>query len=493
MPIRPGPLQCIRNCPSCTSRVQDDDSSARAPEGEPKQNKVDFDEAMANLKGYANLMIDKKQFLCPFRTVQYHLGQLDLLKWRLATRKAPCPVIYVVGLTEINDLEYLKLILAKEKVEPFPSLVETRHNCCFISGDSAMIWPRSLRSCPPSPDSDVGEILSDDEILDSLEIFVDTRTRHQVADPGKDIILVPVVISKDHSERYPYGVGSLCVQIHEPYSLANLLRAIGQLPKPAEHILKHLHHDMSLNYPLLPSHIVAFLLMSCDGEICVADLIDHYEWLEKNRLALNLHFAFTGDSESVVNFGLYVLEKYIKQRDNNTFGVVNYDAMIDYMQRLFPNIAPLSIMAQSILGANYAASEEDDMWSRFEPDHKIVVRKDKTMELFNEIAEEHDESIPFRRPCVKMEDFADRTLDNITTHFRYLKVDSAMRFKRDNSKMRWGFDIEEDDYYREAQIDNPIFQDWINVTQSASRLKQLNICVNSMDQILDLAPSLDIE
>lgn len=480
VPMRQGPLQCIRNCPNCTSRSHID-TSINPSIFEQKRNtsEDDFDENMANMKGYVNLLINKNLAYCPYQTVQYHPGQLELLKWRIKTRQASSQIVYIVAVTDYDDLEYFKLILAHERVKPAPNLPEAEAYCTVVPDDKATIIPISLKSCHTHQNTKRKQ-LQNEGALNKLKLYVDDCLKNQQV--GQDALLVPVVISKDHDRRHIYSVGSLCIQVHEPYSFQNLLRTCDDLPRPADFVMKHIQHDLLMNYPLLPSHIVAFILMGCEEEVSAAELIDYYLWLDKNRLAFNLHLAFTGTPESVIEFGLHILREYVECR-NGRHKIKNYDAICDYMERVLPNVTPLGMMAQAVLAVNYAYNEDCGVVYKFEPDVRLRVLKDETIKSFIDISTKYDDAIPFRKPCVDRNEFAERALDNIITHFRYFKLDIPMRFKRDNAKMRWGFDIEEDEVYRETQSNNPIFKDWINVTQNEKRLKQLNLCVTALDNM----------
>lgn len=484
LPIRPGPLQCIRNCPTCTCR-QPQEGDSRDRERDHSGNQETFDESMAHIKSYENLLIKARILFCPYQSVQYHPAQFDLLKRNLKSAGAS-RIIYIVATNDLKDLHYFGKVVDHVRLEPRPVAIANKADNLLDRTEQALVIPLHYRSCV----TDAKEVASNNlfdikDVADSLEVLIDKCQ----FEPDDDLKIVPCVITKDHNKNLPFGIGSICIQVQEPYSVQSYLKMIDS-SNPSEHIAQHILHDIATNIPLLPTHIIAFLLLNLDRDNGpdFQDLVKSYRWFDKNRMGLNLHFGFTGDAECIVRFALFVLKDFISS-ELDTYRVINTEALMAYGNTLLPNIAPISLLSRAILTANNAC-ESNEMIFKFEPDRKVRVLKDVTMDTFLGLIEEIESVIPLRRPCDKLENFVDRTLDNVKTYFRFFRLEIPMRFRRDNAQMRWGFDIEEDDVYREAQLNNPIFKDWINVTQRSNRLDQLNLFVNAIELALSY-PNLD--
>lgn len=484
LPIRPGPLQCIRNCPSCTSR-QHQNAVEADQEQNQNDNRPSHDESMDHIKSYENLLLKRVIPFCPYQSVQYHPGQFDLLRRNLNSERAS-RIVYIVAMNDLKDLYYFRQVIEHVQLEPRPKAIASKTLNLLDSTDPALVIPLHYRSCfTHTKDVSSANLFNIRNVADILGPFVDKCQ----LEPEFNFRIVPCAITKDHNRSLPFGIGSICIQVHEPYSAQNYLKMINSLD-PSDHIARHILHDIATNIPLLPTHIIAFLLLNLDRDAgpSFRDLVEYYKWFDRNRMGLNLHFAFTGEAESIVSFALFVLKDSICS-EGGTYRVTNIEALMAYANILVPNIAPLGLLARAVLIANNAC-ENNDMILKFEPNLKLRVLKDVTMDTFLGLAEEIESVIPLRRPCNRLEDFVDRTLDNVQTHFRFFRLEIPMRFKRDNAQTRWGFDIEEDEIYREAQINNPIFKDWINVTQRVYRLDQLNLFVNALELPLSY-PSSD--
>lgn len=471
-PVRQGPLQLIRTCPTCSSRQH---QSYDEPNQQNQDGRNDYyDESMSMIKSYENLLLKRKIPLCPYLSVQYHPGQFDLLKANLSSGPPSC-VLYVVAINDLKDLYYFKQVLDYVHMTPEPVTITTKKKTLLDIKERAIVIPLRYTTCSGQTK---GELFNVRDVADIIEPLVDKCQ----FESGYDLRIVPAVITKDHNKNLIPALGSLCIQVHEPYSVQSYLRMVNS-SHPSDHIARHILHDIATQIPLLPTHIIAFIILNLDRELgpTFDDLLEYFKWFDKNRMGLNLHFAFTGGAESIVRFALLVLKDFISAKGDN-YRITNIEALIAYANAVLPNIAPLSLLARAVLSANNAC-EHDEVMLKFEPDHKVRVLKDVTMDTFLGFTEEMESLIAFVRPCDKLEEFVERTLDNIKTHFRFFRVEIPMRFKRDNARMRWGFDIEEDEIYREAQLNNPIFKDWINVTQRDYRLDQLNLFVNAIEPL----------
>lgn len=407
----------IRKCSRCT--------------GEPKldESKKDtFDENLAESMGYEDVCQKEKIEGCPFGAILYHQGQIDLLKWKIKNRPKPGLVKYYTASTFFHDAEYLLDLLIQEEVEPLPYSSEGYKEMILLRGDAGLLVPIPIDSCPlKEGDTNYHLFQTYNSIWGNFDFEVEKQVKHYREHKDwiweEDFLIVPAVISLDQNEQRPTTrFCTICIQIHEPYSIIDLAKTIGHHYYP--HILDHILTDMYLNYPILISHIVAFTIMYRGRKSSKSKLISDYEYLQSFK-ALKLNCVYEGKPKSIVEMGLIMLKDYITLNSNDTYTVKNEKAIILYAQKLLPRVAPLSMMARALLNGDCC----NPCVFRFNAVVKVRQRKDKVLRSFINLAKNYKDQIYFLKPCIKMEDFAESTLRYFSASTVFFRLNLPVPFK----------------------------------------------------------------
>lgn len=417
----------IQNCQCPTSQREVEASSASSSDfgnwdylgGGHGTLEEPFDYLEAEKKGYINLLSQGEVPDCPFERVLYNPGQIDLLKWKIETSFAPVRVIYYAALTAVEDARYLEAVLKHTEVEQCPDYLELQNKKSKdLNNDIPMLIPVIVDSCPTTATTKKRLSSVPRGISDLIKIGLDlaiTMYRDSLTDT--DPIISLATVSRDHDKRLPTKMGSLCVQIHEPITLSELSRArrhitgFGSLGA-SEHVLIDLH----LNYPILQSHLVAFLILSRDGEFGKYELIQDYQYLLSVK-ALKFHCAFEGEPKDVVETGLSVLDDYITYKGDDTYTVKykrNRKALVIYMERLLPIFAPFTIVARGLLYTRLIHPS----WFKSRTTVRVRQSKKNVMECMTDLFKDYKGKIYCRKPCMKISEFIESTLNCYPDFFR---------------------------------------------------------------------------
>lgn len=446
LPLRPGPIQCIRNCANCVSR-SDKISSDR--------------EEIISSISYDDLITRKSLKFQSYQTIQYHPGQIDILKASLSSSSA---TIYVVGLTNSHDINYLQMLLSHVGLPNLTKLDRYSHE--VIKNSYITI---RFKTC-----SDViGEsqpLLSPVELRDYLTPFFD-----------QNFTAVPVIITKDHSKVTILGTGSLCIQVLEPYN-TSVYKPNIEISNISTHFVQHLYYDMSINAGVLPTHLVAFILLysDCDYPINKKRLIDYFDWFRTSAIDTSMKICCTGETEDIVSFGLSVLNDYIDCREH-TYRVRNTSALLSYARLIIPFIAYQAIVSRAIL-EEHNCKEKGEIMTSFRPSIRIKVLKDKVVETSERLAEVLETRLPIRRPCMTITSCITATMEKMLSFGRYIKIEEPTM--RPRYKCAWAGDSDDDDDYWLRNRSNPALMSWIILTQRDYRLDRLNLMMNSLDLFL---------
>lgn len=458
-PFRPGPLQCIRNCTNCIIKKQSDEDD------------MNFEE-LIRMKCYEDLVYRNSLWFSPHQTIQYHQGQVDLLKKTLHQ----CPSkfnIYVVALGNLKDLHYFNTVLKYNGI-PDPVLIEMQsHSVDFVKKKQQVIIPILFKSCSSSENSE-RNLLTVRSFRDYLDPIVVEASNDRTFDPN----VVPVIVTKEHDNRTLFGIGSLCVQILEPYSVQDYIGRLWTMFLTG-HLVQHLYYDIARHAALMPSHLVAFLILYLDRDDGVSrqDLLDYMNYLKKASMELNLQIAFTGDIQDAIELGLMILKDFIHyDSERCLYWPTKVEHLMDYASVIIPNIAYYGIIGRAILML-HNQDESNEFQIKMNPEITMRVMKDDLLELSQNLAESIDHQIPCRRPCNTVETAINSAFSQMETFCRFFKIEEP-KIKQ-KTRIAW-CDYDSDDEYFHSKRDHPAFKSWVVVTQRANRLDRLNLFINAI-------------
>jgi hypothetical protein len=463
LPSRPGPVQCVRNCTRCILNSSYDEDA-------------DVENLIA-IKSYDDLVQRKSLWISKYQTIQYHLGQVDVLKQSLRIIK-PDLVIYAVAATRFNDLDYFRTVLNHEKM---PRARVWSGNFELDSKINHIIVPIRLISC-------FTKVIAGDGLIEANEFraFLDPLVNK--IDSSRSSVtkaIVPVTISKDHDLARLFGMGSICVQIMQPYPMNDYLNNAGTLDKTS-HLVQHIYHDLSRYSARLPTHVVALLLVYLDRPHGVSreDLIDYMDWFRRSSMEFDLHMAFTGESIKAIEFALLVLEDYV-QYDATEFVYRprNIEALTYYASGMISNFAYFGLISKTIL-VLHNRNEDNTPLARFSAEKQIKVMKDDLLELAQDMAEKLDSLLPCRRPCVDISTALVASFNSMMTFGKYFSIREA--YARPNKGLGWLGDYDSDEEYFLSKRDDPAFKPWVLLTRRPYRLDRLNLLMNTIEAYLEL-------
>lgn len=468
IPTRQGPVQCIRNCTNCIlNQNYDEDAEV---------------ENVIAIRSYDDLVQRQSIWISQYQTVQYHLGQVDVLKQTLKTI-GPTLTIYVVATNRLKDIEILKKVLSREKLPSARLQVGSTLDPVRLRSDSTpshIIVPIKLISCVTSVELEDGLL----EVKDLRDLLASIVGELQAPGSELKIAIVPVAISKDHDKSTLFGVGSICVQIMQPYPIQEYLQN-ARTHNKTNHLVQHLYHDLSLYSPRLPSQMVALLLVYLERPCGVSreDLVDYMEWFKKSSMEFDLHLAFTGETDQAIDFALLILEDYVQyDPDELVYRAKNIDALTYYASAMIPNLAYYGLISRAML-ILYNRDDSNAPLVRFSPGVPVKVMRDDLLELGQDIAARLDNLLPCRRPCVDIRTSLVASFNSMMTFGKYFRIQEA--HARQSKGLGWLGDYDSDEEYFLSKRDDPAFKAWVILTQRPYRLDRLNLFVNVVEAYLE--------
>ena len=477
MKYRPGPIQCVRTCTNCIlRRAQQEDTDT---------------ENILLLTSYDNLSQRKKLWFSKYHAIQYHVGQIAILKNSLNNKRQTSDqlTLYVVAATRFNDINYLKMVLEYENI-PAISLFEkesTTSSLALLESKKSVAITLEMKSCPLVEKRPAEEDERISSVL-TLRDFLEPITQCAKQNMDFDVNLVPVIITKDHDKRLSLNTGSVCVQILESYPLQDYLANIRSQYK-AGHLVQHLYHDLARSAARMPANIVAFLLLYLDRDegVTVDDLIDLTDWFRTSALDLGLQFAFTGGTREIVEFALICLQEFIHyDRQCSAYIPINLVALAEYAKLIMPNIAYQGIIARAILTL-HNKDEKNQLLTKLSPTNSsepIRVMKEQLDLLSQDMAERIDDLLPCRRPCVTVESQIDATVHQMEAFYHYFKVEEPKVKQPRGPSWLNEFDTQYDDEYFASRQNDPAFKCWVVLTNRPYRLDRLNLFINAVESLL---------
>lgn len=458
-PIRHGPTQCIRTCSRCIYNPN-------------IQSNENFEEDVA-LKCYDNLVLRKSIWFSQYQSIQYHLGQIDILK-RTLDSSVPYTV-YIVTVTNTRDLRFLEMVLDHANIAP-PTIirnqVEKYDMIELITSNKSIAIPIYSRSCVSDrvfSDFTGLHIDGKDEDCFGAKDLVDFFDSGINKIDGKtNLNIVNIIITKDHDRLTLVGLGSLCVQIIEPYTMYHYIDGLYEKDK-STHLVQHIYYDAAKGAAIFPSHIAAFLILFLEREAGVSetDLIEYFGWFRKISIDIDLHLGFTGEDQDAVKAGLAILTDFIHYGSNQVYRAKNIGKLMIYANKITPFIAYYGIVATAILVESNKDVEIPS--ALLIPGAPIKALRDKVLKTGVEIAQAVEQRVVCRKPCENIEDLVLDTLGQLQLCGKYLKIEEPVR----------NFD---DDW--DVKFDEVVYKTWIIVSNKDYKRDHLNLLINVVSSYL---------
>lgn len=434
------------------------------------------EENIIAIKSFDNLVTRKSIWFPKYDRILYHPGQLDILESRLK-HDGNIPHLYVVASQDLDDIEIL-LSVFKSYFGQRKSLILKPHNVGLeIIESHRYIVPLKYISCTVA-NKDTSELGFFDKA--SLEQLL----RYQMANKQARFELVPIVITKDLASKNRMSImkqANLCIQILEPYLVSEYVSHI-HFQDPSAHLTQHMEHDLNLASPILPSHLVAFLLLHLDRGnhgISHEDLIDYLDWLRSVAMEFDLHFVFWGDSDCIIQSAIGNLCDHILiDKKNRIYRAIDQDALMNHAAVMAPNFACYGVISRAILKL-YNRDPKNSFCLSFDPDIRMRVMKDDLIELSNSLAQTIEQHIPIRKPCKTIETHVLDVFNKMLSFGRYFKIEEPLA--RRHTKVAWAGDYDSDEEYYLTKQNDPAFKAWVVLTQRPYRLDRLSLFMNSID------------
>lgn len=473
-PLRPGAIQINRNCSRCITK-------------QDYKTDKDFD-SLITTKSFDNLVSREGTKFSQYQSIQYHTGQTEVLKCSL---NGTIPTVYIVGVTDHKDLGFLDRVLKHVSLDPTKAISASMsaHDLVDFLKDSevkiniSLAVPIQVRSCASASHlfTKIGEpcfkVLAIRDLMSPLVDLV-------VKDASFDLNIVNVSITKEHDDVQFYGLGSICIEISEAFSLQTYISRL-QIEDKSTHLVQHICFDVSRISAVFAPHLVAFIILYAerDNGIKIEDIITTIDWFRKSSIDTDLQIGFTGHSHYAVEFALIILKDYIQfDRKSSVFRAKNPEKLQEYANLVIPRVAFLGIISKAVL-MEFRKYSGDQTIVSLTSQYRIRVMKENVMDFCIRFVGNIERFFPCRRPCTTVEHALSDALTQMETFGKYLKVEEPQTYP---SKMRYwaGDDDDDDDDYYYRNRNNPSLKTWLVLTQRQYRLDRLNMFINSIDDFI---------
>lgn len=445
-------------------------------------------ENLLTMKSFDNLVARKGMKFSQYQSIQYHTGQTEVLKCSLIKK---IPTVYFVGLTDHKDLDFLNKVLTHVSLQPVGALSTS------VSGDDlvetiksakdsahlSLAVPIQVRSCVTKNHllSKTGAPCFKTLAARNLLIPSITTAKREIC---YDFNVVTASITKEHDDPQFYGLGSLCIQISEAFSLQSYISRL-HIEDRSSHLVKHLCFDISRISAAFAPNLVAFIILYIEKDQgpTLEDLMTNIDWFRKTSIDTDLQIGFSGDTQCVVEFALLILRDFIKfDSKSSTFSVKVPEKLLDYACLVIPRIAFYGVIARAVL-VEFRKSPGNQIVSALSSQYRIRVMKDNVMNISHGYADSIERLFPCRRPCTTIEQALSDALEQMNQFGKYLKVEEPQAC-RQPSKMRWAGDSDDDEEYFWRNRNNPALKTWLLLTQRQYRLDRLNMFINAIDEFI---------
>jgi len=461
MPIRPGAVQCVRNCSWCILKRDHSDQGKES-------------EDMICIKSFDNLNLRKSLWFSKYQSFQYHAGQIDVLKMALQDSS---PHIYTIFSLNPRDIDYLNQVLLHNQIQTTSRMsgsILGRIEDCSLKVNSKpiaiLIRPQSCSGGDTFHEDDSDPWSSPSGLASIFGQIIEQMLKNST-----NPCVVPVTVSRDHDRLELYGLGSICVQILEPYSLRDYIKDKDETTV-ARHLVQHLYYDTSRNVAILPTHLIAYLLLYLERENGpeFEDLVYYIDYFRKSSIETGIQLAFTGSSIYVAKYALALLKDFILIENDKFYRPRDYDKLVEYACFVTPITAYYGLISRSLLMAtNGALNEANTVISS-----RIIMKisKEEVMATAQLLAERLELSILCRRPCNTIEAAIEDTFNQMQMFGKYFRIEEPAVNK--NKSSGWIAELDFDDDL--ARPESRGLKTWITLCDRANRLDRLNLFMNSV-------------
>lgn len=460
IPHRKGPLQVIRSCQSC---IRD----TRVPLGDGLDDVLPF-------MCYDDLVMRNSIWFSSYQSIQYHTGQFEVLRASLLS--VQMNTLFVVAQTNLTDIKFLESALKhsiSSNIQLHTIVSEAKFDTSNLDHDHYQAFPLLYQSCP-------SEISTKNASFgpSKLDRFLDQMFEKVTDVEGRNFRIVVVVITKEHDKRMLPGLGSVCIQMLEPFSLQDYARNTNTAYL-SKHLVKHIYFNVAQSAAILPSQIISFLLLFLEREegVSLDDLIKYTDWFRKLSLDIDMHLGFTGHTTDIVKFGLFMLKSLI-YKSGNYYNPKDFKRLATFANPVTALIAYQGIIARAIL-VEHNKIDLTCSETVFRPDISVRVVRDDVISTGKLLAENLELILPCRKPCVDDETMLNQELSKMQLSGRYLLIQEP-KINVKASRTFWAGEEDSDEEYFEMNKDKDAFKTWIQLTTDPQKLDRLNLFINAI-------------
>lgn len=459
-------------CPKCVSW---------SPEAQASQ-----EESIMEFQAYDDLCIrpQLKPGAYKYQTAQYHPGQIDSLK--LSVRMRPdVPTVILVNAHLNHDLTLMDQVMQSRglpKTYWYIRAHKTNKNLSHAIKQHGMVAiPVKIFDCCVE-DEFWYDRKDDDcwELKELPQLFKETMEALRI-DKNSDLRIVQAVINKDHDVVYNWSVGTICLQMMQPFYMTQFNPQVpNNLPQPVEVALAlHFAADTASNSPILAPSVMAFILCYMDkvGPINFLELEDVFQWFCKSAISNNVQLAFSGKSEFIREYCFLILEEYIKvDRSNQQVSPIKMDLLKYQAEVVVPKMARIGIIAYAILLAynTRTAIHESKLKANMRVSKKKVLNHArKALTLLQT-------RMPFKKPCEDDDEYLFSSFNTMGQFYGYFSVTDPISLRKDKSGYLGDYDSDSD--YPLDLDEDPMYEPWIRLTPRQYRIDRLNLCLNAIHE-----------
>lgn len=427
---------------------------------------------------YDDLIRRQSVWFSSHQSIQYHVGQFKVLQTDL--QDISKETIFVVALTNPSDVKFLDLALKHS--------ISNKINLDVIAPgaplDTLTYEDNHYKTIPLLYQSHPSDFSKNSSLFGprKLDNFLEPIIESLKGDRELDIQIALAVITKDHDRRILPGLGSVCIQMLEPFSLQDYLRN-ALTDHPSSHLVCHIYHDVALSAAILPTQLVAFLILYLEREdgVTLEELIKYTKWFRNISIDINMHMAFIGEGRQIVEFGLLMLDNLIN-KSKGYYKPKDFASLSDYASPITALIAYQGIISRAILVEHNKSKLTID--TVFLPGDSVRVARDDVISTSGKIAGRLELFIVTRKPCIDVETMIKQEMSKMQLSGRYFAIQEP-KINATKTQAFWAGEEDSDEEYFEMNKNKDAFKTWIQLTSNPERLDRLNMFINAVGYILN--------